>query len=92
MGPILPFIRPYDGFSLATLELLAQAFGKALASIRERPTQPAFVREILANHILDLATMGELDVNVLSEKALAAFGARLEVTAPLGPSSSSTSR
>jgi hypothetical protein len=75
MGPILPFLRPYDLFDSATLVLLAEAFEKAMTSIRRDHEHPALVREIIATHILDLAATGERDVNVLCIQALTKWSA-----------------
>jgi len=47
MGPILQFIRPFDGFDTATLIILDEAYDKALASLDDRG-QPNIVREVIA--------------------------------------------
>jgi hypothetical protein len=77
MGPILQFIRPHDVFDTATLSLLSEAYDKAIASIRDGRGKPAIVRETVAVHILDLAAMGERNVNFLTQEALIALRSRL---------------
>lgn len=77
MGPILQFIRPFDGFDAATLTLMGEAYDKAIASIRDDLGRPEIVREAVAVRIFDLAAMGERDVNFLAQEALIALGSRL---------------
>ena len=74
MGPILQHIRPHDVFDTATLTLLAEAYDKAVASVCDDDGSPALIREVIADHILDLAATGERDVNILCQEALIAWG------------------
>jgi hypothetical protein len=75
MGQIPQFIRPYDVFDPETLVILGEAYDKALASLHDRG-QPLLVREIMAERIFDLATMGERDPDRLCKAALGTLGSR----------------
>ena len=72
MGQILQFIRPCDVFDPETLVILGEAY---LASLHDRG-QPLLVREIMAERIFDLATMGERDPDRLCKAALGTLGSR----------------
>jgi hypothetical protein len=75
MGQILQFIRPYDVFDPETLVILGEAYDKALASLHDRG-QPLLVREIMAERIFDLATMGERNPDRLCKAALGSLASR----------------
>ena len=75
MGQILQFIRPYDVFDPETLVIFGEAYDKALASLHDRG-RPLLVREIMAERIFDLATMGERDPDRLCKAALGTLGSR----------------
>jgi hypothetical protein len=73
MGPILQFIRPFDGLDTATLIILDEAYDKALASLDDRG-QPNIVREVIAVRMFDLAAKGERDIGRLCKGALVHIG------------------
>jgi hypothetical protein len=77
MGPILQFIRSFDGFDSATLTILGQAYDKALASLLHDAGQTIIVRETIAVRMFDLASKGERDPERLCQAALGALGSRL---------------
>jgi hypothetical protein len=76
MGPILQFIRPFDGFDSATLIILGEAYDKALAELHDAG-QPVIVRETMAVRIFELASLGERDPAILCHAALGSLGSRL---------------
>jgi hypothetical protein len=73
MSPMLQFIRPFDSFDSATLQLLGRAFDRAMASLHDRG-QPNIVREVVAIRLLDLAAKGERDIDRLCAGAVVHVG------------------
>jgi hypothetical protein len=75
MGPILQFMRPFDGFDVSTLIVIGEAYDKAVASLHDRG-QPRIVREVIAVRMFDLAAKGERDIDRLCTGAIGHGGER----------------
>jgi hypothetical protein len=69
---IKPFVREHC-FDDEALRAMGSAYDKAQALLHDRG-QPAVVKELIASAIIDIATTGERDPNVLARGALKALG------------------
>jgi hypothetical protein len=73
MADIQQFSPPGSTFDAQTTALLGAAYDKVIAGMHDRG-QPELVREIIAKHIIELATNGERDIGKLCQGALARLG------------------
>ena len=73
MADIKEFTMPSFTFDAQTTALLGAAYDKVIAGMHDRG-QPELVREIIAKHIIALATNGERDIDKLCHAALARLG------------------
>jgi hypothetical protein len=73
MADIQQLSVPSSTFDAQTTALLGAAYDKVIAEMRDRG-QPELVREIIAKHIIELASNGERDIDKLCQGALARLG------------------
>jgi hypothetical protein len=77
MASILPFVRNKFHFDDEATRLMDEAFD-AVCKDLDDTGQPALVREIIANRIIEAAKKGERDPIRLREAGLAALGYKRE--------------
>ena len=73
MAAILPFIRNKSDFDDEATRLMGEAFDAVCKDLHDTG-QPALVREIIANRIIEAAKKGERDPARLRSAGLAALG------------------
>jgi hypothetical protein len=70
---ILPFVRDKSGFDDEATRLMGEAFDAVCKDLHDTG-QPALVREVIANRIIEAAKKGERDPARLRKAGLAALG------------------
>ena len=68
------FIPPNTYFDPDTLEVLGAAFDRTIDALRDGRRQPETVREVIADHIVVLASNGERDPDRLCKVGLTSMG------------------